>query len=71
MKKLRLALFALMLGIGSLVVLNACGNDDDPGLCTGIYDSENECENAIKGEDHCECVPGDPGSDKWVAVPMR
>ena len=65
MKSKILKLFMLLI-IAGLATITACGDDDDPGLCTGVYATEDACKDAIKGADNCKC---EPENDVWIAVP--
>ena len=64
--KLKILMLFMMLIMAGLGTFTSCSDDDDPGICKGIYDSENECKDAIKGADNCKC---EPENSKWVAVP--
>ena len=66
MKKFKLIGAALLLGFGAITSFNSCnGNDPGPdGLCSGIFSSESDCLDAIKGADNCVC---EFENNKWVA----
>ena len=66
MKSKILMLFMILIMAG-LATITSCSDDDDgPGICTGVYASEDECKDAIKGADNCKC---EPENSVWIAVP--
>ena len=60
-------LFMILIMAG-LATITSCSDDegDGPANCTGVYASEDECKDAIKGADNCKC---EPENDIWIAVP--
>jgi len=67
MKSKILMLFMVLIMAG-LATITSCSDDegDGPANCTGVYASEDECKDAIKGADNCKC---EPENDIWIAVP--
>jgi len=63
MKSKILMLFMMVIVVG-LATMTSCGDDD--GTCKGVYDSQNECKDAIRGADNCEC---EEENGLWIAVP--
>ena len=59
----------MMLIVAGLATISSCSdddNDDGPSNCNGVYASEDECKDAIKGADNCRC---EPENSVWIAVP--
>ena len=57
----------MMLIIAGFATISSCSDDDDgPSNCNGVYASEDECKDAIKGADNCRC---EPENSVWIAVP--
>jgi hypothetical protein len=66
--KSKILMLFMMLIIAGLATITSCSDDDDDGLgiCAGVYATENECKDAIKGADNCKC---ELENDLWIAVP--
>jgi len=65
--KSKILMLFMMLIIAGLATISSCSDDDDgPGNCKGVYTTEDECKDAIKGADNCNC---EPENSVWIAVP--